>query len=340
MELRLSGKVGADRQPLGVAVWGAGSIGLRHYSILERRPDVDVVAIPARSGRSADLRQQGLQAVDSLADAVERGATAVLVATDSGRHEQDTLTAIAQDCHVLVEKPMAIDSSAAKRMISAAEEQRVHLHVASCLRFDAGLDWVRERVGDIGEIVLADVECLSWLPDWRAGRDYRAGYASRPQEGGVVLDLIHEIDYVNWILGPLDYSAAELNNLGILDLPRDVEETAVLLATRANGRAPIVIRLSYVSKSESRCCRILGSQGALAWDYHSGTAIMSRADGVEIDRLVWESGAPMYEKQIDAWLLALRGGSEERLSTAVGGLAALAVCDAARAAYRDRLDKP
>ncbi len=199
---------------------------------------------------------------------------------------------------------------------------------------------MRERVGDIGEIVLADIECLSWLPDWRGGRDYRTGYASRPKEGGVVLDLIHEIDYVNWILGPLDFSAAELNNLGILDLPADVEETAVLLATRVKGRAPIVIRLSYVSKRESRRCRILGSKGELTWSYHAGTAIMCTADGAEIDRLVWESGAPMYEKQIDAWLTTLRGEGEARLSTAFDGLDALAVCDAAHAAHRDRLDRP
>ena len=169
---------------------------------------------------------------------------------------------------------MAIDPAAARRMIDAADDGDVHLHVASCLRFDDGLEWVRERVGDIGEIVLADIECLSWLPDWRGDRDYRAGYASRSKEGGVVLDLIHEVDYANWILGPLDFSTAELNNLGILGLPNDVEETAVLLVTRVDGGAPIVIRLSYVSKRESRCCRILGSMGELAWDYHAGIATM------------------------------------------------------------------
>ena len=45
----------------------------------------------------------------------------------------------------------------------------------------------------------------------------------------------------------------------------------------------------------------------------------------------------MYEKQIDAWLMTLRGESQDRLSTAFEGLEALTVCDSARAAYRDRL---
>lgn len=329
--------MGVGDKPLRVAVWGAGSIGQRHYSILERRPDVEVVAIPARGGRSAELRQQGVCSVDTLDEAVEWGASAVLIATDSGRHEQDVLAAIAAGCDVLVEKPMATDAAAARRMIDAADDEDVHLHVASCLRFDDGLEWVRERVGKIGEIVLADIECLSWLPDWRGDCDYRAGYAARPKEGGVVLDLIHEVDYANWILGPLDLSASELNNLGILGLPNDVEETAVLLATRASSRAPIVIHLSYVSKHESRNCRILGSMGKLTWDYHAGIASILTSDGAEIDRLEWESGAPMYEKQIDAWLMTLRGESQDRLSTALEGLEALTVCDRARAAYGDRL---
>ena len=37
-----------------------------------------------------------------------------------------------------------------------------------------------------------DIECLSWLPDWRPGRDILAGYSARENEGGVLLDLVHD----------------------------------------------------------------------------------------------------------------------------------------------------
>ncbi len=37
----------------------------------------------------------------------------------------------------------------------------------------------------------------SWLPDWRPDRDYRESYSARLDEGGVLRDLVHEIDYAD-----------------------------------------------------------------------------------------------------------------------------------------------
>src|SRR6185503_7423204 len=112
------------------------------------------------------------------------------VATDTGRHVADAIEALAT-CPVLVEKPLAADAPSARAIAARAAETGHRVHVACCLRFNPGLAWLRERLPNIGDVRLVDVECLSWLPDWRPGRDPRQGYAARAAEGGVLRDQTH-----------------------------------------------------------------------------------------------------------------------------------------------------
>jgi predicted dehydrogenase len=256
-----------------------------------------------------------------------------VVATDTGRHETDVVSALSSCCDVLVEKPMAVDAPAAMRMVESAERHGSRLNVASCLRFDAGLQWVRDRLTRVGPIATVEVECLSWLPGWRPDRDYRATYAARSGEGGVLRDLIHEIDYALWLFGPMDLTGAELANSGRLGLPADVEEAAVLHARVGAGRATMAIRLDFASKDESRFLRVVGSDGELVWDYRSGVAQLLSTGGDVCEVKRWDTRR-MYESQIDAWLGELGGRPNPDLSTASDGVAALAVCDDARAKSR------
>lgn len=311
-----------------ITVVGTGSIGMRHLRLLREVPGVIPVAVPTRAQRVQELRDQGFSATASLEEALAQGPDGVIVATDTGRHAADTTMSL-RVAPVLVEKPMAANAQDAAQMVDSARVRERNLHVACCLRFDEGLAWAHARRAEIGDPVFLDVECLSWLPGWRPARDYLQTYSARPGEGGVLLDLIHDIDSAFWFGGPYRAISAELDNVGIVGLPSALEEFAVLTARHASGLRSTV-RLSYAVRPQRRRLRLWGRTGALQWDGIGRRAARLDSEGHEQESLTWRGPDEMYRGQRDAWLASLRGEPAPRLVPGIDGLHALSACDAAR----------
>ena len=168
--------------PLGtVLVRGAGSIGVRHARVLAESGRTRVAVFPIRGGERPELALDGILLIETASD-VPAALDGVIVATDTIRHVADALE-FADRCPVLVEKPVATDALEGQRLRSATRDSRVF--VAYCMRFDRGLTAMRQLFPDIGRIRHVRIECQSYLPDWRPGRDYRSSYSARAREGGV-----------------------------------------------------------------------------------------------------------------------------------------------------------
>jgi predicted dehydrogenase len=293
------------------------------------------VAVPLRAERVAEWKQNGFAAC-TVDDARALDPAGVIVCTDTARHAQTAAEWLAR-CPVLSEKPLAPTAADASIAVEAARRHGRSLYVACNLRFDAGLRWIRERLPQIGRITAVDAECLSWLPAWRPQRDFRETYSARAGEGGVLLDMIHEIDYCRWLFGECESLVATVDNLGILGLPSEVDESVrVLWSTPADLR--IGVSLSYVARPTRRTLRVSGDRGMLEWDLVKRAARALDADGRVTDEYTWTGPDDMYRNQLAAWVAVLRGqgrNEDQRdLSTGADGVAALRICDAARASSR------
>ena len=82
-----------------------------------------------------------------------------------------------------------------------------------------------------------------YLPYWHPKEDYKKSYASRKKlGGGVILTLIHEIDYLFWIFGKFKSVYSTGGNLTKLNT--DVEDTVVSnIVTKQN--VPISLRMDF-----------------------------------------------------------------------------------------------
>jgi predicted dehydrogenase len=314
-------------------VWGAGSIGRRHLRNLITRGEQDIVAL-RRTAEPLDGDLSATPVGATLADVRGRGEAAVIVCTPPFRHVADARAAIAAGCDVLVEKPLA-DSLAGVDMLAveAARAGRI-VGVGYCFRFHGTLDHVRAELvgGRLGDPLCAAVWCGQHLADWHPGRPYGPTYsARRDQGGGVLLDLSHEIDYLQWLLGPAEAVSAAVRNTGTLGIET---EDAADLVLRLDGGVVGTCHLDYLARPAVRGGSIVCTKGILRWDLVRGTA--ERTGAVGWERVDHGGTVPdMYARELDAFAEAITA----RTPFPVGlddGARAIRVALAARRASDER----
>jgi predicted dehydrogenase len=185
-------------------------------------------------------------------------------------------------------------------------------------------------MSEIGNIHSVRIEAQSYLPDWRPTRPYKETYSARKDEGGVLLDLIHEIDYAAWLFGWPGSVHARLGNLGRLGIA--AEEFAELIWETENGGI-VSIRIDYLSKPPRREMRAYGDLGTLTWDGIGGTVNLQKAGNPDHFTQSSQLRNDMFAAQIQAFL---DQEVDHRLATGEAGVKALAICDAARLSSETR----
>jgi predicted dehydrogenase len=294
-------------------VLGYGSIGRRHVAALAGVVEVAVVE-PDATLRDR-VRAAGVRDVfDDIRAGAAWGPDAVVIATPTHLHAECHKAVASLGCPTLIEKPIAHDDAALAYFEGLSPGESERIAVMANMRCHAGPETLRDNLDRIGRPRSAYVQFGSYLPDMRPGVDYRSVYAShRDQGGGVLLDCIHEFDYLQWLFGEPVLKGAHLSRLSLLDM--DVEDHAVVLLDYPDGPRALV-ELDFLQRHKFRGCRIAGDLGTLVW--------LSRAKAPEIvdvafytaearepETLFRDDGYDLngaYGKYLDAFLTFARTG--------------------------------
>ena len=315
------------KEPVRVAVVGTGSAGQHHLEAFAAVDDVEPVAVTRRSDRREALSSAGVKTAVEIAEAVAMGVSLAVIATNTADHVRDGMAALESGCDVLVEKPLSVDAAEAAKLLAASVTGGQKLYVACVLRFSESLNAFRSMLSRIGRPHAVQIECRSYLPDWRSDRPYQESYSADPVQGGVLRDLIHEIDYAAWLFGWPDSVFASLRNTGRLGI--QTEELADLAWETSDG-CRVSLSLDYVTRTPRRRMTALGDAGTLEWDGIRGTVSFEDASGQTETCESVQSRSEMFTAQARAFMASAAGSAESPIATGTDGLKALAVCDAAR----------
>lgn len=262
--------VGRRRAPASerrVVIAGLGSIGRRHLTNLQSLGVGNIVVQTTRVDH-AQAHTSGL-VVGDLREALDTQPDVVLVCTPTSCHVPVALAAARAGAQLFVEKPLSHSMSGVRELAGVVGDRRLMAMVGFDLRFDPGLRRVKALIesGSIGRVLSLQAQVGQYLPDWRPDQDYRTSYSAQASRGGgVVLDLIHELDYVTWLAGPVSEVGCLAGHVSELEI--DTEDVAAIVLRFESG-AIGTVHLDYLQRVPTRSCRIIGQAGTIEWDYQA-----------------------------------------------------------------------
>jgi predicted dehydrogenase len=245
-----------------ILVAGLGSIGKRHAANAAKFAETAVFDIN-RDAAETCRRELRLQPFSDLEAALEWKPDGVVVATPTSLHIPVALASVEAGADVLVEKPISHSAGGVDSFLQRAETFKRKVFVVCNMRFHPAITAIRENFDLIGRPFFARAHYGNYLPEMRPGLDYRTLYAaSRKQGGGVVLDGIHELDYLMWLFGSVSNVLCNAGKLS--DLKIETEDYASISLRHASGVAS-EIHLDYLRPFKLRGCEIVGEQGMFVW---------------------------------------------------------------------------
>jgi myo-inositol 2-dehydrogenase / D-chiro-inositol 1-dehydrogenase len=193
------------KQPrrIGLAIVGAGRVGLFRGEVAARHPMVDFIGV-------ADLKEDRLKVLKEKtnADFVARDfreplerpeVTAAIISTDEHLHVEPILAAVERKLSLLIEKPLATELSDSLRVLNQIEKSGVDAVVGYTQRFRRRWLAAKEKVrtGQLGEVTL--VTSRAFMNRLVALDNYkRTSDASKISP--MVISGTHALDIVMWMM--------------------------------------------------------------------------------------------------------------------------------------------
>ena len=226
-------------------VIGGGSIGQRHATNLAAL-GADVVPF---GWRGLDM--------DALAAALD-GATGAVIATATQVRLELVELCAARGVPVYIEKPLAFREADLTALMAAAEPVASRSVAGYMMRYHPA---VLALLADPIEAYRADFEIGHDVRQWRANWRFGDSYAARPEGGGVLLDLCHELDLAHVLFPKLELWGVD--SLGHRDFPGVDFASRVTLS---GGSLSASVSMDYLSPRFVRSARLRGREGGVDLD--------------------------------------------------------------------------
>lgn len=218
--------------PVRVCVVGAGLIGERHARVVAEHADCTLAAIvDPDENKHALAGELGSRAYRMLEDLPDGHCDAVIVATPNGLHLPLGMACLERGLPCLIEKPIADSIAGGQALSDAFASAGIPLLIGHHRRYHPFVETARSLIesGEIGAPVFASIIWAVRKPHsyfdkgkWRLESD----------GGPLLINLIHEIDLMRCIFGPLDTVQAIVSNR---QRGGRVEDTAAVLVQFESG---------------------------------------------------------------------------------------------------------
>jgi predicted dehydrogenase len=309
---------------------GLGMMGRHHARVLGSLDGVELVAVCDPMGDAHNVAG-GRPVFTQVSELIAAGIDYAMVAAPTAFHEELALELAAAGIHALIEKPLAVDTPAAKRIQEAFAAKGLVGAVGHIERYNPALQQLRARLdkGELGAV-------------YQIATRRQGPFPARIADVGVIKDLAtHDIDSTAWVARSkfVSVSAQTAHKSG-----RPHEDMVAAVGKLENGIITNHL-VNWLTPFKERLTIVTGERGALVADtltadltFYANASVDTEWDSVAAFRGVSEGDVIRYafskpeplRTEHEAFRDAVLGlpGAVDRIVTMEQGLATVAVASA------------
>lgn len=265
-----------------IAVIGLGNIATRHRRNLKQLfPNAVLFAMSASGRIPIEAVTDCDFVIGSIDQLIDAKIELAIIASPATFHAKHAIPLIKASIPTLIEKPVVAEVKDIIALQNVIKETKTPVAIGYCLRYLPSALTVKELLmkDKLGVLYNVFIQTGQYLPDWRPNKDFRDTVsANKYLGGGALLELSHELDYAQWLLGDLTVEHAILRSSKELAL--DVEDMADIVLSSEQGVISH-IHLDFLQRSVQRNCSLIGSKGRLEWNLIENSVIFYGSEGVE-----------------------------------------------------------
>jgi predicted dehydrogenase len=249
-----------------LGVVGYGYIGQRHARLIAQHPQTELIGIadvnPEREVLVAS--QLDVPFYPSLSALLEHQPDIVHICTPNGFHAPQAIEALEADCHVVVEKPMALSVAECEAMMETAKAQKRNIYCVVQNRYSPVSRWLEEviRQKRLGKIFWVEVNCFwnrddrYYLPgSWRGTLQYDGG--------PLFTQYSHFLDILCHVFGEPTDIQAEFENFTHLHNTEFEDTGRVWFRLPTGGMGSIHYSNAVYDRNFESSIRIIGEKGTI-----------------------------------------------------------------------------
>ena len=248
-----------------ILIIGFGSIAKRHINNLIHNINCEII-VYSRRKNIRFLDHKKIKVLNSLEKCLLEKPDVAFITNETAFHIPMAIKMAKSGLDLFIEKPLSNSTNGIKTLQKIVKQKKLVTQMGCNLRFHKCIIKIRQLINQkkIGRIISIQSENGSYLPDWHIHEDYRKGYASdRKLGGGIILTMIHDIDYLYWIFGNPKSIFSVSGKFSDLDISAE-DYCSSIIEFKNNITAEL--HLDFFQRPEFRGCKIKGTKGVIYWN--------------------------------------------------------------------------
>lgn len=273
---------------IGYAIVGTGYFGAELGRIMAEQEDAKIVAVLDPENGETIAKELGCDVETDLDVLCGRpDVDAVIVATPNYLHKEPVLAAARHGKDVFCEKPIALSYADCDEMVRACEEAGVTFMAGHVMNFFRSVRHAKQLIaeGKIGRVLYAH----SARNGWEEPQNSISWKKIRSKSGGHLYHHIHELDCIQFIMGPATEVTMTGGNVAHKGEKFGDEDDMLFLSLEFGNGTYAICEYGSAFHWPEHYVLIQGTQGAIRIDMCNVGMTVKTADGKEEHYLVHES---------------------------------------------------